>query len=60
MQLHTLHHIHDGAAAINAVFVCVCECVCMDTHSHVHHSAMIDLGLKSLERDRRCVSAGLW
>ncbi len=29
MQLHTLHHIHDGGAAINAVCACVCVCVCV-------------------------------
>lgn len=32
MQLHTLHHIHDGAAAINAVCVHQCVCVCMCGH----------------------------
>lgn len=38
MQLHTLHHIHGGAAAINAVYVCVIVRV----HTHIY-SAMLDL-----------------
>lgn len=32
MQLHTLHHIHGGAAAINAVYVCVVVRVRVHTH----------------------------
>lgn len=40
MQLHTLHHIHGGAAAINAVYVCVIVRVCVHTHIY---SAMLDL-----------------
>ena len=33
MQLHTLHHVHDGAAAINAA-AAACVCVCVETHIH--------------------------
>lgn len=32
MQLHTLHHIRGGAAAINAVHVCVLLCVYARTY----------------------------
>lgn len=40
MQLHTLHHIHGRAAAINAVYVCVI--VRVHVHTHIY-SAMLDL-----------------
>lgn len=52
MQLHTLHHVHSGAAAINAV----CGCVFMHTHSHVSHAAMIDLSPKRQRKRYFCRS----
>lgn len=47
MQLHTLHHIHVGAAAIKAACAYICACVDPPpTHAH----ARLD-GCRSLRRD---------
>lgn len=48
MQLHTLHHIHDGAAAIKAACAYICAFVDPQyrrTRPHTHTHARIGVGL---------------
>lgn len=52
MQLHTLHHIHDGAAAIKAA--CAYTCACADPPIHAHartHTQKLGYRCRSIQRE---------
>lgn len=59
MQLHTLHHIHDGAAAIKAACAYTCACADPPIHAHAHartHTQKLGYRCRSRQREE-CLQA---